>query len=430
MEGRQGLLPRRRQGAAAAEGRRRRRRADDEPRRDVVRAIREAVEQPALRRDDRRGPRRRPGQARRHHFGAPAGRHRRKAEPPRNRLPARTSQSHRRHPRSRSRQAPGRPPHPVSREEADGEGAEGVLPQREDEGDPEGTGPQGRQGQRSRGPEEEDRTGADAEGRRGKGDPGTEAPRGDAADVGGSDRVAQLPRLADRGAVAQEDQGEPRPQERRSGAERGSLRPRQDQGPHPRVPRGARPRQEAEGDDPDLRRASGRRQDLARQVDRARHEPQVRAPVARRRARRSRDPRPSPHLHRRVPRPDHPDDEEGHVAQPGVPAGRNRQDVDGLPRRPVGGAARGARPRAEQHLPRSLPRRRVRPVERDVHLHGQRAAHHPAGAARPHGSAAAGRLHRAGKDRDRQALPGRQGDRGIGPHRQEHRSSRTMRCRR
>ena len=56
---------------------------------------------------------------------------------------------------------------------------------------------------------------------------------------------------------------------------------------------------------------SGRRQDLARQVDRARHEPQVRAPVARRRARRGGNPRPSPHLHRRLPRPDHPDDEEG-----------------------------------------------------------------------------------------------------------------------
>ena len=83
--------------------------------------------------------------------------------------------------------------------------------------------------------------------------------------------------------------------------------------------------------------------------------------------------------------------------EPGLPARRSRQDVDGLPRRPVGGAARSARPGAEQHVPRSLPRRRVRPVERDVHLHRQRAAHHSAGAARPHGSAAAGRLHRAGE---------------------------------
>jgi ATP-dependent Lon protease len=102
-------------------------------------------------------------------------------------------------------------------------------------------------------------------------------------------------------------------------------------------------------------------------------EPAVRPPLARRRARRGRNPRPPPHLHRRVPRPDHPDDEEGRDHEPGVPAGRSRQDVDGLPRRPVGGAARSARSRAEQHLPGSLPRRRVRPVERDVHLHGERA---------------------------------------------------------
>ena len=187
--------------------------------------------------------------------------------------------------------------------------------------------------------------------------------------------------------------------------QRGPLRAREDQGPHPRVPRRPRADQEAEGDDPDVLRPSGRRQDLAGQVDRARDEPQVRAPVARRRARRGGDPRPPPHLHRRLPRPDHPDDEEGRDDEPGVPARRSRQDVDGLPRRPVGGAARGARSRAEQRVPRSLPRRRVRPVERDVHLHGQRAAHDSAGAARPHGSAAARRLHRAGEGRDRAQVP-------------------------
>ena len=254
---------------------------------------------------------RRSGQARRHHCRAPAGRRRRKAEPARDQLAARTPQPHRRHSRSRGRQAPGRSPHPVARQEADGEGAEGVLPQREDEGDPEGTGPQGRKGQRDRRAEEEDRAVADAEGRRGKGRPGAEAARGDAADVGRGHRLAQLPRLADRGAVAQEDQGKPRPQERRNHPQRRSLRARQDQGTHPRVPRRARAGQEAEGDDPHVRRPSGRRQDLAGQVDRARDEPQVRAPVARRRARRGRNPRPPPHLHRRLPRPDHPDDEEG-----------------------------------------------------------------------------------------------------------------------
>ena len=90
-----------------------------------------------------------------------------------------------------------------------------------------------------------------------------------------------------------------------------------------------------------------------------------------------------------LPGPDHPDDEEGGLDEPGLPARRSRQDVDGLPRRPVGRPAGSARPRAEQRLPRSLPRRRVRPLERHVPVHGQRPAHHPAGAARPHGSAAA-----------------------------------------
>ena len=221
----------------------------------AVRAVRQALEQPALRRDDRRRARRRPGEARRHDRRAPAGGRRGEAEPARDRLARRAPEPHRRHARSRGRQAPGRSPHPVSREEADGEGAEGVLPQREDEGDPEGTGPQGREGQRGRRAEEEDRAGADAEGGRGEGHPGAEAPRGDAADVGRGDRLAQLPRLAHRGAVAQEDEGEPRPQARRGDPQRGPLRPREDQGAHPRVPRGARAGQEAEGHDPHLRRA-------------------------------------------------------------------------------------------------------------------------------------------------------------------------------
>ena len=60
-----------------------------------------------------------------------------------------------------------------------------------------------------------------------------------------------------------------------------------------------------------------------------------------------------------------------------------------------------------------------RPVERHVHLHGERAPHDSAGAARSHGSAAARRLYRAGEGRDRARLPVAQGDRRRGPdHRQ------------
>ena len=65
------------------------------------------------------------------------------------------------------------------------------------------------------------------------------------------------------------------------------------------------------------------------------------------------------------------------VQQPGHDAGRDGQAGHGLPRRPVGGAARGARPRAELDLPRRLPRRAVRPQPRPVHRHRQHAGHHP-----------------------------------------------------
>ena len=69
----------------------------------------------------------------------------------------------------------------------------------------------------------------------------------------------------------------------------------------------------------------------------------------------------------------------------------------GLPRRPGLGAARGARPGAEQHVPRPLPRRAVRPLGGAVHHDGERPRPGPAGAARPHGGARAARLHRGGE---------------------------------
>ena len=50
------------------------------------------------------------------------------------------------------------------------------------------------------------------------------------------------------------------------------------------------------------------------------------------------------------------------IGQPGLHARRDRQGRHGLPWRPVIGAAGGARPRAEQHLPGQLPGGAVRPV--------------------------------------------------------------------
>ena len=149
VEGRQGLLPRGSQGAGAARRHRGGRRGHDEPRRVAVRAVRQALQYVAVRRHDCRRARRRPQQAGRHDCRAPGGGCRGKAEPPRDHRAGRAARPHRQHPGDRGRQAAGGPPHPVAREEADGEGAEGVLPQREDEGDPEGAGSQG--GPRQRG---------------------------------------------------------------------------------------------------------------------------------------------------------------------------------------------------------------------------------------------------------------------------------------
>ena len=54
----------------------------------------------------------------------------------------------------------------------------------------------------------------------------------------------------------------------------------------------------------------------------------------------------------------------------------------------------GARSGAEQHVPRQLSRRALRPVARGVHHHGEHARHHPGAVARPHGDHQPRRLHR------------------------------------
>ena len=127
------------------------------------------------------------------------------------------------------------------------------------------------------------------------------------------------------------------------------LRPGEDQAPHPRVPGGAQAQPGGQEPDPVLRRAAGRGQDLARPVDRARHGPQVPARRAGRHARRGRDPRPPAHLHRRAAGQHHPGGQARRLALGRADAGRDRQAGRGrLPRRPVLGAARSARPGAER----------------------------------------------------------------------------------
>ena len=208
-------------------------------------------------------------------------------------------------------------------------------------------------------------------------------------------------------------QDQERHQGRREGPQRRPLRARKGQGAHPRIPRRAAAHEQDEGPDPVPGRPARRRQDLARQVDRAGDRPEFRAHVAGRRARRGRDSRPPAHLYRLDAGQGHPGHEEGEVVEPAVPARRGRQARRRLARRSVLGAAGGARSRAEQRLQRPLSRGRLRPVGRDVRDHGQHAAH-AAAAAGPHGDHPHPRLHRGREGRDRQAPPDPQADEAHG----------------
>ena len=157
--------------------------------------------------------------------------------------------------------------------------------------------------------------------------------------------------------------------------------------------------------DPDADRAARHRQDVDRRVDRARDGPRVRAHVAGRRARRGRDPRPPPDLHRRAAGSAGARAARRRHDEPGDHARRGRQGRRRLARRPVGGAARGPRPRAEPLVPRSLPRCRARPVRGRVHRDGERGRDDPGTAARPHGDHPLRRLHHRREAGDRPRLP-------------------------
>ena len=177
------------------------------------------------------------------------------------------------------------------------------------------------------------------------------------------------------------------------------------EGAHPRLHRGSAAQGPGQGTHPLLHRPPGHGQDLARPVGGPGARPQLRAHVPRRGARRGGDPRAPQDLRRSPPGQGAPGDAQGRHPQPRLPAGRDRQDELGLAGGSGLGAAGGARPRAERHLPRSLPRGALRPVRRDVHHHGQLRAQHPVPAARPHGGDRDLGLHRAREARDRRAVP-------------------------
>ena len=129
-----------------------------------------------------------------------------------------------------------------------------------------------------------------------------------------------------------------------------------------------------------LARTAGRRQDLARPLDRAaRWGASSSASRSAACATRPRSAATAAPTSARCRAASSRAEEGGHQ-QPGLHARRDRQARARLPGRPGVGAARGARPRAEQHVQRSLPRGAVRSVAGDVHRDGERARPDPGGA--------------------------------------------------
>ncbi len=158
---------------------------------------------------------RRPRPLRRHAGRAPDGADRRQAGAARDPLALRAPAAARGPARRRDREDEPRQAHQRAGQEADGEGAEGVLPQREDQGHPPGAGPQGRPLRRAGRAQGAGREGRHAEGRPREGRPGAQAARGDAAGLRRGDRLAQLHRLADGGALEEDLEGAARPRARR-----------------------------------------------------------------------------------------------------------------------------------------------------------------------------------------------------------------------
>ena len=148
----------------------------------------------------------------------------------------------------------------------------------------------------------------------------------------------------------------------------------------------------------------------------ARARAQVRAHLAGRRARRGRDPRPPAHLRRRAAGPHHPGDEEGRHHNPVFMLDEIDKLGARLPRRSVGGAARGARPRAEPHLLAITTSRCTFDLSKVMFIATANMLDpDPAGAARPHGDPRAPRLHPEEKLQIAQQAPGPEAARGARP---------------
>ena len=163
-----------------------------------------------------------------------------------------------------------------------------------------------RQGTGGRGTLGGDRQGEHAQGGGGPGAQGTQALRADAGGGGRGRHGPHLPRLAGRPALGLARGEADRPRRGAPHPRRGPFRAGEDQAADRRVPGGPQARAGGQGADPLLRRPAGRRQDLARPVDRPRHGPAVHPRQPGRRPRRGGDPRPPAHLYRRAARQHHP----------------------------------------------------------------------------------------------------------------------------
>ena len=167
-------------------------------------------------------------------------------------------------PRPRARGGAARHPDPDPGPVGDRQGPARVLPAPAAESDPGGAGGGGRAAGRSERTSRADRGGRPARARPQSRRPRALAAGETAAGRGRARRHPHLPGVAGRAALVQRDRGQPRHRPRPRGPRRRPLRPREGQGPDPRVPGGAQAQPGLAGPDPLLRRPARSGQDQPR----------------------------------------------------------------------------------------------------------------------------------------------------------------------